>query len=63
MTPFPDDASRRAWLARAARLGLATGTASHHLTTLRDAGLAAADRAGRRLLYQRTPLGDQLTDG
>ncbi|MEV6347480.1 winged helix-turn-helix domain-containing protein [Actinoplanes sp. NPDC051851] len=47
----------------AARLGLATGTASHHLTTLRDAGLATADRAGRRLLYQRTPLGDRLTGG
>lgn len=45
----------------AAELGLAAGTASHHLTTLRNAGLATADRAGRRLLYQRTPLGDQLT--
>ncbi|GAA4606295.1 DNA-binding transcriptional ArsR family regulator [Actinoplanes octamycinicus] len=44
----------------AARLGLAAGTASHHLTTLRDAGLASAERTGRRLLYQRTPLGDQL---
>jgi hypothetical protein len=47
----------------ATRLGLATGTASHHLTTLRNAGLASAERAGRRLLYQRTPLGDQLTAG
>ncbi|MET0417346.1 MAG: helix-turn-helix domain-containing protein [Actinoplanes sp.] len=45
----------------AAQLGVATGTASHHLTTLRNAGLATADRAGQRLLYQRTPLGDQLT--
>jgi hypothetical protein len=45
------------------RLGLAAGTASHHLTTLRDAGLATAERAGRRLLYQRTRLGDQLTSG
>lgn len=45
----------------AAQLGLANGTASHHLTTLRNAGLATADRAGRRLLYQRTQLGDQLT--
>jgi DNA-binding transcriptional ArsR family regulator len=44
------------------RLGLAPATASHHLTTLRDAGLVAAERAGRRLLYQRTRLGDQLTD-
>jgi DNA-binding transcriptional ArsR family regulator len=47
----------------AARLGLAVGTASHHLTTLRNAGLATAERVGRRLLYQRTPLGDQLTTG
>ena len=47
----------------AARLGLAPGTASHHLTTLRDAGLATAERAGRRLLYQRTRLGDQLAAG
>lgn len=47
----------------ATRLGLATGTASHHLTTLRNAGLATAERSGRRLLYQRTPLGDQLTAG
>ncbi len=45
----------------AARLGLAPATASHHLTTLRDAGLIAGTRAGRRLLYQRTHLGDQLT--
>jgi hypothetical protein len=47
----------------AGRLGLAPGTASHHLTTLRDAGLASVERAGRRLLYQRTRLGDQLTAG
>jgi hypothetical protein len=36
---------------------------SGNLTTLRDAGLATAERAGRRLLYQRTRLGDQLADG
>ncbi|GLW30363.1 winged helix-turn-helix domain-containing protein [Actinoplanes regularis] len=42
------------------RLGLAAATASHHLTTLRDTGLVAAERSGRRLLYQRTHLGDQL---
>jgi regulatory ArsR family protein len=47
----------------AVQLGLAPGTASHHLTTLRNAGLATAERIGRRLLYQRTPLGDQLTAG
>ncbi|MEU8664952.1 ArsR/SmtB family transcription factor, partial [Actinoplanes philippinensis] len=44
----------------ATRLGLSAGTASHHLTTLRDAGLAAAARSGRRVLYERTTLGDQL---
>ena len=43
--------------------GIAVSTASHHLTTLRNAGLATAERAGRRLLYQRTPLGDELTTG
>ncbi|MDR6317062.1 ArsR/SmtB family transcription factor [Actinoplanes couchii] len=42
------------------RLNLSTGTASHHLTMLRDAGLVVAVRDGRRLLYQRRPLGDQL---
>jgi hypothetical protein len=45
----------------AASLGLAAATASHHLTTLRDAGLVAADRVGRRMQYARTPIGDQLT--
>jgi hypothetical protein len=47
----------------AAAIGLAGATASHHLTTLRDAGLIAADRAGRRVLYHRTPLGDGLIGG
>jgi hypothetical protein len=42
-------------------LGLAPATASHHLTTLRDAGLVAGDRVGRRLRYLRTGLGEQLT--
>jgi DNA-binding transcriptional ArsR family regulator len=46
----------------AAAIGLAAATASHHLTTLRDAGLITADRAGRRVLYRRTPLGEQLHD-
>lgn len=44
----------------AAAIGLAGATASHHLTTLRDAGLITADRAGRRVLYHRTSLGEQL---
>jgi biotin operon repressor len=41
-------------------LGLAAATASHHLTTLRDAGLIAGAREGRRLRYLRTGLGEQL---
>ncbi|GHJ48066.1 transcriptional regulator [Catellatospora sp. TT07R-123] len=45
----------------ATTLGLAPATASHHLTTLRDAGLVTAERTGRRLSYRRTPVGEQLT--
>jgi helix-turn-helix protein len=41
-------------------LGMAAATASHHLTTLRDAGLVAGERVGRRVRYGRTGLGDQL---
>lgn len=44
-------------------LGLAAATASHHLTTLRDAGLIAGSRVGRRLRYLRTGLGEQLGGG
>jgi DNA-binding transcriptional ArsR family regulator len=44
----------------ATALGLAPATASHHLTTLRNAGLVVGDRVGRRLRYLRTALGDQL---
>lgn len=44
----------------AAAMRLAPATASHHLTTLRDAGLIAATRDGRRLIYRRTSLGEQL---
>lgn len=46
----------------AAALALAPATASHHLTTLRDSGLIVAERAGRRLRYRRTGLGEQLGD-
>jgi hypothetical protein len=42
-------------------LRLAPATASHHLTTLRDAGLVTNERDGRRLRYLRTPLGDELS--
>jgi biotin operon repressor len=44
----------------ATALGLAAATASHHLTTLRDAGLVSGSRDGRRLKYLRTGLGEQL---
>ncbi|BCJ39560.1 transcriptional regulator [Actinoplanes ianthinogenes] len=47
----------------AALLNLAPATASHHLTTLRDAGLITPERTGRRLRYHRTHLGNQLTAG
>jgi biotin operon repressor len=47
----------------AAALGLAAATASHHLTTLRDAGLIAGQRVGRKLEYLRTGLGEQLGGG
>jgi DNA-binding transcriptional ArsR family regulator len=44
----------------ATALRLAPATASHHLTTLRDAGLVVGERVGRRLRYLRTGLGEQL---
>ena len=47
----------------ATALGLAAATASHHLTTLRDAGLIAGSRVGRKLEYLRTGLGEQLGGG
>ncbi|MFY1673061.1 ArsR/SmtB family transcription factor [Plantactinospora sp. WMMB334] len=47
----------------ATALRLAPATASHHLTTLRDAGLVVGERVGRRLRYLRTGLGEQLGAG
>jgi DNA-binding transcriptional ArsR family regulator len=41
-------------------LDLTPGGASQHLTALRAAGLAAARREGRSVLYVRTPLADAL---
>ena len=45
----------------AQRLAISPAGASHHLTTLRDAGLITARREGRTVLYVRTPTGDALT--
>jgi DNA-binding transcriptional ArsR family regulator len=44
----------------AGRLGISPAGASHHLTTLRDAGLVVARREGRTVLYVRTSAGDAL---
>lgn len=44
----------------AAQLDLAAPTLNVHLTSLRAAGILSARRNGRSVLYQRTPLGDQL---
>jgi DNA-binding transcriptional ArsR family regulator len=47
----------------AQRLSISPAGASHHLTTLRDAGLITARREGRTVLYVRTPTGDALEGG
>ncbi len=41
-------------------LGLAVGAVGDHLTVLRRAGLLDRTRAGRSVLYHRTPIGDAL---
>jgi DNA-binding transcriptional ArsR family regulator len=44
----------------AARLGLTTAAVSEHLSVLRQAELVTSRRAGRSVLYRRTPLADGL---
>ena len=44
----------------AQRLEMTPGGVSQHLTALRDSGLVSARRNGRRVLYCRSPLADEL---
>jgi DNA-binding transcriptional ArsR family regulator len=43
--------------------GMAASTLSRHLAVLRAAGLVAARRDRRQVLYGRTPLGAALAEG
>jgi DNA-binding transcriptional ArsR family regulator len=43
-----------------ARLSVSPGSVSGHLTTLRRAGLVMRRREGRRVVYARTAIGDDL---
>ena len=43
--------------------GYALGAVGDHLTVLRNAGLVARSRAGRSVVYRRTPVGDALVGG
>ena len=44
----------------AVRLGSSPGGVSDHLHVLREAGLVTTRREGRRVIYSRTALGDEL---
>lgn len=52
------DTASTSGVARA--LELSVGSASEHLTVLRNAGLVTSSRQGRQVLHSRTPLGDAL---
>jgi DNA-binding transcriptional ArsR family regulator len=58
-----DLAAPRSTTELARRLSVSPATASHHLSTLRGAGLVTGRREGRSILYARTPLGDALARG
>ena len=45
----------------AKRLGSSSGRISDHLQVLREAGLVAARRGGRRVIYSRTAIGESLS--
>ncbi|WP_341829922.1 helix-turn-helix domain-containing protein [Streptomyces hainanensis] len=45
----------------ARRLGVTPSAVSQHLRVLHANGLVSRDRAGRRVLYRRSGLGDRLT--
>jgi DNA-binding transcriptional ArsR family regulator len=62
-TVLADLAAPRSTTEVAERLQISPATASHHLTALRDAGLATGRRDGRAVLYVRTALGDALAAG
>jgi DNA-binding transcriptional ArsR family regulator len=47
----------------AATLDLSLGTIGGHLTVLREAGVVAGTRVGRRVVYRRTDAGDLLLRG
>ncbi len=47
----------------ARRLGVTPSAVSQHLKVLHATGLVTRSRDGRRVLYRRTVLGDQLADG
>ncbi|MEV7116973.1 ArsR/SmtB family transcription factor [Kitasatospora griseola] len=49
--------------ALAHRLAVTPGAVSRHLSALATAGLLTRTRAGRSVLYARSPLGDALTAG